>query len=988
MALTPQQQQFLDNYVRKHSVKGKGKRKRADGFSAQREAALDALFAIPKAHPDRAMLDQALADADQLGEALKFGRAADAMVQLVAACKQAAASYDPTPDFGKVRDQVDTIRHHDSELRTHSGIVTALCGPGRPALAQQLRPVDMQADLPDRALVGDKAWTDAALALIKQRSADLVKANQRMRAGRTAIGQLRTHINDLTNERATVEALVGDVSKGLRAPMQKERLVQEMARMWQMLDAPELAVLRVGKRLDPAALGQQMDDLDAEFLPMVVPLKQQLEGLRGQVLALVEQKRPAQQGPDADNKYADNDALEDERFGDAFAAVTSLFDDAASAAPRRGKAKTFDSSDVFKGVKLGASALGDSAQDVPPDDAAFKSVVTVARNLLKQELAKRNLSPDSDEIFDLTLQSAADFGKAYALSQGWDLKKLKPGQRSLMAALGQGMYEQAKTMSQNRLDANAKQVHLGGQRYGKPKLLAKGGMGAVYRYESETNPGQFIVLKSLLDDDPERREDMVRELRGHRHLMEGMKGKSEAERKKIVGADNVVGLKGAVVGEDGSLHMAMEMVSGGDMEDNRHALDAASDLGVLPEEVRSLLNRSRMKQAVEGLMYMRDQNVVHFDIKGANFMVADDGTVKVADFGSASVGAEEDGSVKVGFENVTTAGYAAPDADKADSSQDIFALGKMFEVAHMKASTPQKAKTGAVTHKPLTGALARVVEGMTKAKGEERSSLEAVLGSSYLDDVETGDPETLKKLSIATIAYGKALKAEAAEVRKALPDQLVDTAASRTQVKPENVGFTALSGAIRLVIEESQAALLLKRSQIAKATTDEDRHDIHAEMETLQLKITEHKGYLAKFGQSPEAKKLAAELRQLSEEVLRPQDPPTDKTRADLLHTLKKSASSPAEFCNLMSLRSNDRILREWGVEPEHMRQLAKLYQMDLSPRNEKALDILETGNAGVQELMATVTNEDAHLVLSKGFLRMMRALFAQYRMSRDTVTQ
>lgn len=100
MALTVQQQKFLDRYVHKHSFKGKGKTKRANGFSAVRQEVTELLQRAPSDLPGRDDLMRAMAAADELGDQLKFDRAANAMRDVLTTLKQSIANYQPPQQPG------------------------------------------------------------------------------------------------------------------------------------------------------------------------------------------------------------------------------------------------------------------------------------------------------------------------------------------------------------------------------------------------------------------------------------------------------------------------------------------------------------------------------------------------------------------------------------------------------------------------------------------------------------------------------------------------------------------------------------------------------------------------------------------------------------------------------------------------------------------------------------------------------------------------
>jgi serine/threonine protein kinase len=87
-----------------------------------------------------------------------------------------------------------------------------------------------------------------------------------------------------------------------------------------------------------------------------------------------------------------------------------------------------------------------------------------------------------------------------------------------------------------------------------------------------------------------------------------------------------------------------------------------------------------VRQAALGLQHAHERGMVHRDVKPDNLMLTPDGTVKVLDFGLASLTAERDaGGLSQPNAIMGTAEYIAPeqaeDAHSADSRADVYSLG-------------------------------------------------------------------------------------------------------------------------------------------------------------------------------------------------------------------------------------------------------------------------------------------------------------------------
>lgn len=190
------------------------------------------------------------------------------------------------------------------------------------------------------------------------------------------------------------------------------------------------------------------------------------------------------------------------------------------------------------------------------------------------------------------------------------------------------------------------------------KLVAVGGMGAVYRATqlSVDRPVAFKILSTEYAENEKFRKRF------------GLEAKAMAK----LNHPNIVQLYD--YGESGGvIWMAQEWVPGQTVEDLLEK-EGAMD----PAEAAAMV-----AQACEGLGYAHKQGVVHRDVKPANMMQDREGNIKVMDFGLAHASHWEEPSLQSeeGARFATTE-YAGPEIwdmeREPDHRVDIFALGVLL----------------------------------------------------------------------------------------------------------------------------------------------------------------------------------------------------------------------------------------------------------------------------------------------------------------------
>jgi serine/threonine protein kinase len=400
---------------------------------------------------------------------------------------------------------------------------------------------------------------------------------------------------------------------------------------------------------------------------------------------------------------------------------------------------------------------------------AEKYIDFLTKTMVQQE-------PKGDELFDLALKTPEQLQAELARSLGIDTSSSKCGEdeKALVRDMAKAML--AKMLANYPNKASAKQTSikddsgkdlgftapeqfgLDGATFGKPKYLTSGGMAHIVRYEKQNKPGEFVILKLLKD--AKAREEMVHEMRMHRQ--------AAGE-----GHPNVIGFDGLVLDPNGAPYMVMEDAAGGNVENLGLAVGGAAAAGVLPEEARQVFAQHMLRQAVEGLAYIQASNLIHRDIKPKNYLLGGDGTVKIADFGSAHVGDAkgETPGTPVG----TTPEFLSPELSRkvpVSGKVDTYSLGCMmaaFASPNQGMSEILRKGRDAFVSPNAVTAFDRLRNAMLDQNPDNRPTLEAVQQSIYLTDAEKSyDPKKVEALVAATMAYTKNMPEEGREAQEKL----------------------------------------------------------------------------------------------------------------------------------------------------------------------------------------------------------------------------
>ncbi len=248
-------------------------------------------------------------------------------------------------------------------------------------------------------------------------------------------------------------------------------------------------------------------------------------------------------------------------------------------------------------------------------------------------------------------------------------------------------------------------------RYRIERVLGSGGMGTVYLAHSPDLPrlDALKVLSSAYSTNPEFRARFLR----------------EADVAAALAHPNIVAIHRRGETEDGQLWIAMQFVDGTDA-------DAALQAGTMTAQRAVHI----VAEVAKALDYAHRSNIVHRDVKPANFLLAGPSgageQVLLGDFGIAR-GLEDIGLTTTGSVLATMA-YAAPEllaGGTFDGRADIYSLGcSLFRL--LTGATPYPSSNGPAA--VMMAHLHQPPPRVTARRPDLPPAMDAVIGTAMAKD--------------------------------------------------------------------------------------------------------------------------------------------------------------------------------------------------------------------------------------------------------------
>ncbi|WP_083098375.1 protein kinase domain-containing protein [Pseudophaeobacter leonis] len=411
-------------------------------------------------------------------------------------------------------------------------------------------------------------------------------------------------------------------------------------------------------------------------------------------------------------------------------------------------------SDLFSPDEMKETSNG--SLFVSLSDKRLKEVKHYAVSRLTEHLAI--LDTDADEFFQLMAWQAPEYADRI-LQDVFNGSKIS-GVYDTCLEIGKALNAVACLHCPDQMSDDGHSLSFGGTDYVLDRILKSGGNARACRFvDPETN--RTIVVKTSLNARDTGK--VAIELENHRRLMNNLAPGGRAE-------SGLVALEGLARSPDGLVHMILEDVQGGDLEDVAKTMSVLSDAGILPASARQILMCDVIVNTARAMKEMEASGLVHGDLKGENVMMTSDGRIKIIDFGESDFidthlgGADTRGA---------TPGYVSPDLAQhpkhMDARADTFALGGMLQKLIL-TDTPRDGRTYSA------GSMGKLIASLKETDRDNRPSLDAVmfntLHASGAADFAQSDIEKLKEAMAETASMVSRIETQisADEIAQNMPN--------------------------------------------------------------------------------------------------------------------------------------------------------------------------------------------------------------------------
>jgi eukaryotic-like serine/threonine-protein kinase len=191
-------------------------------------------------------------------------------------------------------------------------------------------------------------------------------------------------------------------------------------------------------------------------------------------------------------------------------------------------------------------------------------------------------------------------------------------------------------------------------RYTNVEQIAAGGMGEIFLAHDDVL-GRKVAIKVLA-------ERFARDVAIRRRFT-----REALAAAKLSGHPNIVTIFDVGETDEGQPFIVMEYLAGGTLADRARRGPVGRDAAL-----------QWLREAGDALDEAHRQGIVHRDVKPANLLLNDRGTLKVADFGIARVVDETTTGMTMAGTVLGTAGYLSPEqarGEPAAAASDIYGLG-------------------------------------------------------------------------------------------------------------------------------------------------------------------------------------------------------------------------------------------------------------------------------------------------------------------------